>query len=865
MRMMAYKMTVLGLAALSAAAAPAFAAAAPSGQKAPELYSALSREGGPVSGSSGSPAAARLKAAAKAGAPQKRAWKARKAGQERADKQPQKQAPRKSGQTNSKQQQKRAGSSKSAFQNTEGVYSPVSGPEKTASQNKILAKKINSQFAGTENLSQKDLRDYLIKNNYFKAVIARRASQYEIRNPIQTLFVIKGSRFFSDQDLQKIIKIDEAMLGINLYKIIEGAIKSAYQKEGFPRAKIKRKIKKRGWKEWVYFHIREGPRLRIAELSVTGFLSKPSSEYSDFIRDNSSPLIKKGFYNKKDLEAGYQKLIESLKGQGYLQSKIYPDRARIEGNQVFIKVTLKEGPLTMLKDIRLRNAGAFPASLVLSRIESKIQSPLRLKILEEDLKKIEDLYKSHGYLKMRLKNKDQLLSYEREGEYAILTMDISEGPQFFVSEISVEGLENARESLVRRLLKFKEGDLLTPKKINQSIKTLSAAGLFSGSSINYETEGGAEEGLEKARAIVSVTEKKPRSIRGGAGLNTERGITARAYGEFGLRNLFGYGRSVFAKTSGQINLKESRPFLEYELSGRYKEVFLPGAGWNGNVSLSRSKAVFTYAADNINFLHKNQISFFIEKKISKSLNLQLNLWNLEARRENCSNFSCPENEQRIGSSSFTLKRDSRDNIFDPLEGALFALTGEAASPYLGSSRDISFWKAHFQSQIYFPLLKKSILALMLKGGKTAADSFLPVSRAFILGGQTSVRGYDGNIEGERIPSQKAAPIDTANEPLRLASGGKARSTQYGLMKLELRFPLLKNVKGLVFYDFGAAQIKTLTEQLTEAGHSAGFGFRYSTFLLPVGLDIGWKLPPKKGQLPPPKGKSYRLHLSIGMF
>ena len=745
-----------------------------------------------------------------------------------------------------------------SFQNTEGLYSLAPGGP-IITRNKSLSKKINRSFSKKKSFSKKDIQSFLIKNNYFKAAITRSASQYEIRNPIQSVFVIKGNRFFSDQDIYKIIKIDETKLGVNLYKTLESSIKSAYQKEGFPYTKVKQKIKRKDWKEWVYFYIKEGVRPRIAELSVAGFFSKPSSEYADFIRNNSSPLIKKGFYNKKDLETGYKSLTDFLRGNGYLQSKIYPDRARIEGNQAFIKVTLKEGPLTLIRDIGLRNITAFPARLILSRIKSKIHSPLRLKVLEEDLKKIENLYKSHGYLKMNLKNKKQLLTYDQEGQYASLTIDIDEGPQTFISEITLDGHKKARESLIRRLLKFKENDLLTPEKINRSIKALSATGLFSGITINHEETESEIEGVERVKAVVSVIEKKPRALRWRAGLNTERGITARTFGEFGYRNLFGWGRSIFAKTGGQINLRESEPFLEYEISGRYKEVFLPGAGYLGNVSLSRSKNVFNYAKENINFLHKNQISFFIEKEISKMIDLQLSLWNLEARRETCAKIKCPANEQKIGSSSFTFKRDSRDNIFDPLEGSLLTVTGELSSPYQGSSKNIFFWKIHFQNQIYFSIAKRSILALMLKGGRVASGDFLPVSRAFILGGQTSLRGYDGNIEGERIPSREAAPITTANEPLKLVSGEKANVTQYGLAKLEFRFPLMESVKGIIFYDAGAVQIKSRTKQLTEFGHTAGLGFRYNTFLLPVGLDIGYKLPPKKGE------RDYRFHLSIGLF
>ena len=133
-----------------------------------------------------------------------------------------------------------------------------------------------------------------------------------------------------------------------------------------------------------------------------------------------------------------------------------------------------------------------------------------------------------------------------------------------------------------------------------------------------------------------------------------------------------------------------------------------------------------------------------------------------------------------------------------------------------------------------------------------------------MGGQSSLRGYeyDGNIEGERIPSKTLAPITTANEPLQLKideSLFKVSSSQYALVKLELRFPLTKNVKGLIFYDAGLVRLAANENHRNDYGHSAGVGFRYEA-LVPFGVDIAYKLPPR-----PLSPSDYRFHIAIGLF
>ena len=88
-------------------------------------------------------------------------------------------------------------------------------------------------------------------------------------------------------------------------------------------------------------------------------------------------------------------------------------------------------------------------------------------------------------------------------------------------------------------------------------------------------------------------------------------------------------------------------------------------------------------------------------------------------------------------------------------------------PVLGSSSKIAFVKADFQNQFYYTFTEKYTLGLAIKGGLIRAiqnSSYIPVSRAFILGGQTSISGYDGHIKGERIPNKDTSPLRRLMKP-----------------------------------------------------------------------------------------------------
>lgn len=727
-------------------------------------------------------------------------------------------------------------------------------------ENPDLLKNLKKHFK-KKTVSEKEIQKFLIENNFYEAEVIKKGNSHTITNPVELIFIIRGNTFFNEKEVRKFMQVDEAQTGDRFYNFIKTEIQNNYQNQGFLDIKINIKTAQKKWKKWIYLDILEGERIRIAQLKVLGVFSKSNFEYEKFIKNNSTDLIKKGFYSKKGLEIGYENLISHLRGQGYLQSKIYSDRVSFEKDRAFITVNLEEGPLTIIRDIKIQNSQELPIWEILSHIKSKVQSPLQVNVLQEDLKRIESFYQSKGYLDMKITNRENVIQYKPGEKYASIAIQVEEGSKAFVAKLSIKGLKKAKETMVRNLLKFQEGDILTPLKKDKSLKSLLATGLWQDVTFN---EKSFEDQME---VEVLLKERKQRSLRGGLGVNSQRGLTTRAYSEVTHRNLFGWGRALVARGSGQINLARKKPFLEYEISGRYKEVFIPGLGYQGDINLSRSENVFKYSINNINFVQKTQISFFINKKIKERLQIRWNPWSFEDRREVCTQEQCPENPLKIGDTGVNFVWDRRDNIFNPEKGYLNSLAINFAAPFFGASKDISFVKLDFQNQFYWTFKDKYTVNLVLNGGlisRLQDSQYLPVSRAFILGGQNSLRGYDDHIEGDRIPGKDAAPIKRANEALKIKRNNVIENvlrSYYGLSKLNFRFPVFQDFKALLFYDIGFVSLAGIQNQIPGFGHSIGIGFRYQTFLIPIGLDVAYILPPKQGVIK--DSEAYKLHFSIG--
>ena len=730
------------------------------------------------------------------------------------------------------------------------------------SQNTELLQKVERFFKDQE-FSVMALQDFLFQKDYYLAQVIPEGKTLKIEQAYQLIFIIKGNQFVSEKEIRKLLTSHKASPEA-FYNLIERNLQTFYKQKAFLNVKIKKTQTQKNWKKWVTIDIQEGERTRLSGIEVKGLLSRPSSYYERILL-NSSSDIKQGIFNKESLEDSYPILLNTLKSQGYLQSRISFDRIFFKGNEAFLILHLEEGPLTFITDIQIKGNRIFADWEILSKIKSRVQDTLDLDVLKQDLSTVEKLYKDRGYYLMKILNKKNIINYKPEG--IDLLIEIEEGQKFLVSDIFLKGLNRVKRSLVESLLKIEKDKPLTDEKKEKTLQALSGTGLFANVSINEKV---LEDRLE---VDILFQERKPRSIKGALGVNSQRGLTTSAYTEWTHRNLFGWGRAFVLKGRGQLSFLDTQTaFFEYDVSSRYKEIFSPGYGYEGDMNISQSRNIF-FVEDSdskINFVNKTLLSFFINKNLTEKLKLRWTVLSFENRLEDCNYADCPSNPQQITSTSFKLSWDKRDQIFNPKKGYLVSFMTEWASPYLGSSQNIAFLKADLSSYLYWTFLQDYTLGFVFKNGLISTvqgSNYLPVSRAFILGGQNSIRAYDGNIEGKRIPRKEYTPIETANSAFKLKTDSGLEnilSSQYNLFRLDFRFPLLNNFKGLVFYDFGSVFLQSAkTKNKMDYGHSVGIGFRYQIFLIPIGLDIAFQLPPRQ-ECPNSEQCSYsRFHFAIG--
>jgi outer membrane protein assembly factor BamA len=230
-------------------------------------------------------------------------------------------------------------------------------------------------------------------------------------------------------------------------------------------------------------------------------------------------------------------------------------------------------------------------------------------------------------------------------------------------------------------------------------------------------------------------------------------------------------------------------------------------------------------------------------------------------------FNAPTLVSQFGA---TWVRDARDNPADATKGNFNSADVSVADTAIGSSA--SFVRFYYQNSTYYPIKRGFSFARSTRIGilepyrDTASLSFpepttipfptlIPLPERFFAGGGTSLRGFALNQAGPRDPVT-GFPV-----------GGQALLVFNQEFRFPMHLPYLGTaLSGALFYDGGNVYSRldhitfrayspapvfnpanptqcqyNCTNELNYFAHTVGLGFRYSTPVGPIRIDLGYQL------------------------
>jgi outer membrane protein insertion porin family len=214
-------------------------------------------------------------------------------------------------------------------------------------------------------------------------------------------------------------------------------------------------------------------KLRIKNLyDEEGYLNAKITEnlYEYLSADTSDGDITVTWRNKKDFSDEYELLYES-DDQSY--SNLIP---RIK-DRVLLKLTIEEGDEVIVREIVFNGNEVFDDDDLSSAMEETSESvwwkfwssaQFKPKDFEKDKQLVVDYYKENGYRDAEIL--DDSLIYYNDNKDLKIVMDVYEGPQYRVRNITWEGNTVYPDQVLNERLGFEKGDVYDYKLFQQNLR-----------------------------------------------------------------------------------------------------------------------------------------------------------------------------------------------------------------------------------------------------------------------------------------------------------------------------------------------------------------------------------------------------------
>ncbi|WP_226664914.1 outer membrane protein assembly factor BamA [Microbulbifer aggregans] len=206
--------------------------------------------------------------------------------------------------------------------------------------------------------------------------------------------------------------------------------------------------------------VRERPA--ISKIEITGNKAIKTEDLLKGMNDNG--LAEGQIFKRATLEGLAQELQRQYVAQGRYGASVKTEVKELPRNQVELKVIVDEGSVAAIKHINIVGNSVFSDDELAEIFELQTTGWLSWlnsddkysrEKLTGDLERLESYYLDRGYLEFKIDSTQVSLSPDKQSVF--ITINISEGDVYTVSDVELAGDPVVPEEQVRRLLLVREG------------------------------------------------------------------------------------------------------------------------------------------------------------------------------------------------------------------------------------------------------------------------------------------------------------------------------------------------------------------------------------------------------------------------
>lgn len=640
------------------------------------------------------------------------------------------------------------------------------------------------------------------------------------RPPIKSILV-SGNKKVKTDDLVDKLKIKTGTV-LNTEKVKESMdeIRKFYAGKGYYATKVTYEIDySEKYDATVNFVIEEPVQAYVKKISFTGNKAFKDSTLKGYMSTKEKGIFSwftgSGILDEDALVEDRKNVETFYQDNGYTKIQVgVPDiTLSKDGKSISISMTVDEGPIHRVGAIEFAGDLIFPKEDLLKVLKTRSGDVFRITRFYEDVMKITDMYQDKGFAFCEV---TPLTAIDDSANKVNVTFNMAKNQEVFFNRINIVGNKRTRDKVVRRELKFAEGDRFSITNIKDSKKKLKNTTFFKDTDFKVVKT----DDPKKVNVDLTIEEKPTGTFTVGAGYSTSEKVIAS--GSISEENFLGTGR--------RLSLEAALSSYTTEFRFSYLEPYI----FDKNISAGFTAFNFKRIMDTYDYKKTGGYGTLIKPltdDIKATLRYRLENIDVSDVESYASTYIKQQEGVSLTSSlTFALQKNSIDDILNPTKGVNAGISIEAAGGPLGGDNYFVAFNVFYGRYIPIKFMDSSFF---LKGTYGTIGGYsgreVPITEKFYVGGLNSIRGFR---YGE------AGPMDENDEPV----GAKNQL----FFNLEWIFPIYKpaGVKGVIFTDTGAGFDDWNNLRMRT---SAGLGIRWFSPLGPIRLELGFNLNPKDNE------------------
>jgi outer membrane protein insertion porin family len=599
--------------------------------------------------------------------------------------------------------------------------------------------------------------------------------------PKVTEWVFSGNKKLSTSTIREGLETANLSLKRNVplrtseVQRLRQGILDAYSKEGYASAVVNPVTSGTGPNQVkVTFEIDEGAKIKIGKIEFVG-----NSVYSDSKLRGALKKVKqkslfrlwgkKLIWNKENWGEDSENLKKFYMNRGYKDIVVGEPKVELiarhpnaktqreKNYSMVVVIPVQEGGQFRMGSLALKGNTVIQASAAQKLYEAKQGKIYNYSKVEEGNEALRSLYQSRGYM-YAYTNQSLVNDKEKPGTVDVV-VEVYEGDRFRLGRLEFVGNTKTQDKVLRREVRLIEGDWMNLPLFKKSMFKVNQLGYFKLKEDPVEFK--FDEPNKRVNVTIKGEEVGRTDVQFGAGYSETEGLFGQV--ALGTRNFLGRGENVsvsaqFGKTGDAYSLSFSEPYfldkrmliggsiysqsLDYSAYSYAQSDYVRNARggslvWGVSVGDFGQFAV-SYGYENVNQKYSTSRTLFpgVPPTFPHRPPLPPPHTGMSGEDRFYVTYSGVTSSLTPSYAYNTI-----DDPFDPNSGLTYYGRLRYAGGFLGG--DFHYWRPEVGSSLYYPLRRRTILALNLSAGfiRPMMGVPIPIYDLYRLGGERSIRGF----------------------------------------------------------------------------------------------------------------------------